>query len=385
VGGQLKMENAKINGSQLFVLIVLFEMGSAILFNLGGEAKQDAWIAILLGLLGGILLFLIYYRLYKFFPDLPLTSYAQKITGKWIGKIIGFLYIIYFLYIAARVLRDFGSLLVSAFYMTTPLFVINTLMMLTIFYAIHKGIEVIARVGQFFIMVIYLLAIVGFILIISSGEINWGNLLPIYENGWRPIFKAFIGQTLTFPFGEMIVCTMLLPFVNDQKKAKWACFGGIILAGINITITVIINISVLGVIPLSRSSFPLLNTIGRIEIAEFIQRLDVFFMIYLVIAGFFKVTIFYYAAVAGSADLFQLKNQRIITYPIGLLILIASLTIAESYSEHVEEGLKYAPYFIHWPMQIILPIILLIIAFIRYNKKGSSPSGEQGNQGNQGN
>ncbi|WP_374717831.1 GerAB/ArcD/ProY family transporter [Neobacillus sp.] len=379
------MENAKINGSQLFVLIVLFEMGSAILFNLGGEAKQDAWIAILLGLLGGILLFLIYYRLYKFFPDLPLTSYAQKITGKWIGKIIGFLYIIYFLYIAARVLRDFGSLLVSAFYMTTPLFVINTLMMLTIFYAIHKGIEVIARVGQFFIMVIYLLAIVGFILIISSGEINWGNLLPIYENGWRPIFKAFIGQTLTFPFGEMIVCTMLLPFVNDQKKAKWTCLGGMILAGINITISVIINISVLGVIPLSRSSFPLLNTIGRIEIAEFIQRLDVFFMIYLVIAGFFKVTIFYYAAVAGSADLFQLKNQRIITYPIGLLILIASLTIAESYSEHVEEGLKYAPYFIHWPMQIILPIILLIIAFIRYNKKGSSPSGEQGNQGNQGN
>ncbi|MFH7818096.1 GerAB/ArcD/ProY family transporter [Neobacillus thermocopriae] len=382
------MENAKINGSQLFVLIVLFEMGSAILFNLGGEAKQDAWIAILIGLLGGILLFLIYYRLYKFFPDLPLTSYTQKIMGKWIGKIIGFLYIIYFLYISARVLRDFGALLVSAIYTTTPLFVINTLMMLTIIYAIHKGIEVIARVGQLYIMIIYFLAILGFILIIFSGEIRWGNLLPIYENGWRPIFNAVIGQTLTFPFGEMIVCTMLLPFVNDQKKAKWACLGGMILAGINITITAIINISVLGVIPLSRSSFPLLNTIGRIEIAEFIERLDVFFMIYLVIAGFFKVTIFYYAAVAGSADLFQLKNQRMITYPIGFLILIASLTIAESYSEHVEEGLKYVPYFVHWPMQIILPIILLIIAFIRYNKKGSSPSSEQGNQnfqGNQGN
>ncbi|MEH7749512.1 GerAB/ArcD/ProY family transporter, partial [Neobacillus drentensis] len=64
------MEKAKISGFQLFVLIVLFEMGSALLLSPGSEAKQDAWIAILFGLVGGIIVFFIYYRLFMYYPDL---------------------------------------------------------------------------------------------------------------------------------------------------------------------------------------------------------------------------------------------------------------------------------------------------------------------------
>ena len=57
------MEKEKISGYQLYVLVTLFEMGSAILFGLGAEAKQDAWIAVLLGLISGLLIFFVYHRL----------------------------------------------------------------------------------------------------------------------------------------------------------------------------------------------------------------------------------------------------------------------------------------------------------------------------------
>jgi len=53
------MEKAKIKASQMFILVVLFEMGSAILVGLGVSAKQDAWISMLLGLAGGLLFFLV--------------------------------------------------------------------------------------------------------------------------------------------------------------------------------------------------------------------------------------------------------------------------------------------------------------------------------------
>ncbi|MGX6441693.1 GerAB/ArcD/ProY family transporter [Neobacillus sp. K501] len=368
------MEKAKINASQLFVLIVLFEMGSAILIGLGSSAKQDAWISILIGLGFGILLFHIYYRLYVYYPDLPLTSYLQKILGKTVGSIIGVLYIIYFMYIATRVMRDFGDLLTSTIYTNTPLFVVNTLMILTIIYAIHKGIEVIARVGQLYFAIIYFLAIIGMLLILFSGLIHLENLQPILENGWRPIFKTSFQETINFPFGEMIVFTMLLPFLNEQKKAKKVCIGGMILAGINITLTTIINIAALGVDSFTQSTFPLLSTISKIQIAEFIERLDVFFMLYLVIGGFFKVTIFYYAAVAGAADIFKFNNQRKLIFPIGFIILIASLTIASNFSEHLLEGLKYVPFYIQWPIQIIIPSMVLFIAYIKNRtKKISSP------------
>jgi spore germination protein KB len=366
------MEKAKISGYQLFVLVVMFEMGSAILLGLGSEVKQDAWIAILFGLAGGILVFFINYRLFMYYPDLPLTSYLQKILGKWLGRFIGLLYIIYFIYIASRVLRDFGELLTTTIYNSTPLFVINTLMIITIIYGIHKGFEVLARVGELFFTIVYITAIVGMLLIIFSGLIHLSNLKPILEYGLKPVIKTFLTTTITFPFGEMVVFTMLLPFLNDKKKAKIVCLGGMILAGLNITITAVVNISVLGVDLFHRSTFPLLTTIGRIQIADFIERLDVLFMLYLIIGGFFKIAIFYYAAVAGAADIFQFKNQRKLVFPIGMIVLFSSITIASNIAEFFKEGIKVVPIYLSWPFQIIIPSILLIIAFFLNRKKQTS-------------
>jgi spore germination protein KB len=190
----------------------------------------------------------------------------------------------------------------------------------------------------------------------------------------KPVIKTFLTQTINFPFGEMVVFTMLLPFVNDKKKAKIVCLSGMILSGINITITVVVNISVLGVDLFRTSNFPLLTTIGRIQIADFIERLDVLFMLYLIIGGFFKIAIYYYAAVAGAADIFQFKNQRKLGFPLGIIVLFASVTIASNYSEHIKEGLVIVPTYLHWPFQIIIPSMLLMIAVFRNRTKKKSPS-----------
>ncbi|MEH6908147.1 GerAB/ArcD/ProY family transporter [Neobacillus drentensis] len=359
------MEKAKISGYQLFVLVTLFEMGSAILFGLGAEAKQDAWIAVLLGLILGLVLFLVYHRLFLFYPEISFTMYVQKITGNRIGSVIGFLYIIYFIYQASRILRDFGELLVTTIYTNTPLFIINCLMILTIIYAIHKGFEVIARVGELFFIIIYFVAIIGSFLIVLSGLIHLSNLRPILENGWKPLLDIVGRQTIYFPFGEMVVFTMLLPYLDDQKKARKICMGGIILSGINIIITVVVNIAVLGVELMVRTPFPLLSTVGRIQIADFIERLDALFMLYLVIGGFFKITLYFYAAVSGTAELFQLKSNQKLSLPIGVIILFTSITVASNYSEHIKEGAEIIPLYIHLPFQIIIPVMLLFIAYIR--------------------
>ncbi|XJZ28856.1 GerAB/ArcD/ProY family transporter [Bacillota bacterium Lsc_1132] len=368
------MEKAKISAIQLFVLVVLFEMGSSILVGVGADAKQDAWITILLGMVGGIGLFHIYYLLFLYYPDIPPTSYVQKITGKFIGRILAFFYIAYFIYLASRVLRDFGELLTTTIYSNTPLFIVNSLMILAIIYGIRKGFEVLARVGELYFGLVYILAITGILLVMVAGLIHLENLQPILENGWRPVIQTTLSQTLLFPFGEIIVFTMVLPFVNEQKKVKKVCIGGMLLSGINITITIVINIASLGVDQFVRSPFPLLSTVGKIEIAAFIERLDVLFMLYLIIGGFFKITIFYYAAVAGLADLFQFKDQRKLVFPIGLIILFASMMIASNYSEHIQEGLKIVPIYLHWPLQIIFPTILLVIAYFRNRKKKAQTS-----------
>ncbi|WP_042356004.1 GerAB/ArcD/ProY family transporter [Bacillus rubiinfantis] len=363
------MEKARIGAKQLFVLVVIFQMGSAILLGFPIELKQDAWIAIILGLIGGILLFIVYYRLYLYFPELPLTNYAQKLLGKWPGRILGYLYVIYFVYLAARVLRDFGELLTATIYTATPLFFLMSVLILTSAYAVTKGFEVIARVGELYFIIIYVMAIVGFFLIISSSLIHLDYLKPVLEQGWLPVIKVALRGVVTFPFGEMVVFTMLLPYLQEQKKAKWACITGIVLSGINFVIAAVINITTLGAELFARSPYPLLSTISKIELFNFIERLDVLFMLYLMIACFIKVTIFYYVAVAGTADLFGFQDIRKLSLPFGLVILITAMIIAPNYTEHIKEGLEIVPIYLHWPFQIIIPCILLVIAFIRQRVK----------------
>lgn len=60
----------------------------------------------------------------------------------------------------------------------------------------------------------------------------------------------------------------------------------------------------------------------------------------------------------------------IVIYPLGVIILICSLIIAPNYINHIKEGLGITP--LHVPMQIVLPILLLMIAWIKRKMKASS-------------
>ncbi|MFE0301227.1 GerAB/ArcD/ProY family transporter [Priestia megaterium] len=363
------MEKAKISASQLFILMVLFELGTSLLLPVAMEAKQDAWLAILLGMLGSLVLFVIYYKLYSYYPDLLPTEYMQKILGKAIGSVLAFLYISYFIYDVARVLRDIGEMLLTFSYSDTPLFIANALLILVIIYTVQKGIEVVARSGELFFIFMYVLAVTGFLLIVCSGLIDFKNLQPVLEDGILPVLKVVFIQTLYFPFGEAIVFTMILPYLNNPKKAKVTMLCATGLSGINLTITMLINISVLGVDLTARSQFPLLSTVQSIQVADFLERLDVFFMLALVIGGFSKISVLFYASMIATATLFKIKSSSRLSYPIGLIVLFMSLMISRNFQEHLHEGIGVEMFFLQIPFLAIIPVLLFLVAFFKNRKQ----------------
>jgi spore germination protein KB len=357
------MEKAKISAYQFFVLLLLFELGSAVLVPVAIEAKRDAWLAILLGMAGGLALFWVYYRLYCFYPGLLPAEYMQKLLGKFLGGMLAFGYILFFVYIAARVLRDFGEMLLTFAYVETPLFIVNTLLILVIIYGVQKGIEVISRTGELFFLLLYLLAVMGFLFILSSGLIELSNLKPVLEEGLGPVLNVVVTQTLYFPFGEAVVFMMIMPYLDNQKRAGIAGAAAILLSGINLAIVMAINVTVLGVDLAMRSQFPLLSTIQSIQIANFIERLDVFFMVAFIIGIFFKVALYFYAALSATSVLFKVKEPGTLAFPMGLVILILSMAIARSYSEHIKEGLEVTTGILHQGFILAIPVLLLIAAY----------------------
>ena len=92
----------------------------------------------------------------------------------------------------------------------------------------------------------------------------------------------------------------------------------------------------------------------------------------LIIGGFFKIGLLFYATVLGLSHVFKLKNPSPLVFPIGLVVLSYSLPLAPNYYEHVYEELKIVPFTLHLPFQIIIPALLLLIAFLRNRKKVQS-------------
>ncbi|MDP4105113.1 MAG: GerAB/ArcD/ProY family transporter [Bacillota bacterium] len=362
------METEKINPFQLFCLMFLFELGSSIVVGVGLQAKQDAWLAILLGMVSSLPLFLIYSYLFYQYPNHSLTGYIKQIVGNYIGIPLLLIYICYFLYIAARVLRDFGALLTTTTLVETPLTVVNGVMILLITYGIYLGIEVIGRTAEAIFFIMISLGFLGILSSVSSDIIKPENLTPLLENGWNLILTTVYTQTYTFPFGEMVAFTMILPFLNKPKLGKRIGLYAILASGLVLSLTIALEVSVIGINGAAVAQFPLLQTIGKVNIANFIQRLDIIVIATLILGVFIKITVFFYAGYIGIQDLIQLKKKSHKNYCLLLLcssILFASIKMSSNFAEHIEIGLKWVPIYLHWPLQTGIPLILFLITLLK--------------------
>ncbi|WP_339320100.1 endospore germination permease [Paenibacillus sp. FSL R10-2734] len=366
------MEKAKISPRQLLILVFMFEIVSAIISGFGAEAKQDAWITAIIGMLGGICLFLLYHRLSLFYPDLPLTEYAKKILGPVVGRVVALLYVVYFLFNGSFVIRDFASMAVSFVFAQTPFLVIIALMLVTVMYVIGKGIEVLSRTAELFFAVLFLVSTTGLTLILTSGNVDLQNLRPVLEEGWFTILKQSIPGTVVFPFGEVIVFLMLFPYVDKPQQVKKTVITGLLISGCFIAFIMMINVSVLGADLFTRTQYPLLTTSQLIEGKAFLERLDALFLVTAIVGGFFRIGLFLYATLIGAATLFGIPSYRKLIIPVGMVMFICSLAMASNNVEFNYTGSRIVRYYVQIPILVIFPLILLLVGWIQEKKKSAS-------------
>ncbi|MBT2729448.1 GerAB/ArcD/ProY family transporter [Bacillus sp. ISL-75] len=358
------MEIEKISNGQLFTFIFLFEMGTAIVVPAGLVSQKTVWLSIILASLGGMLLYLLYHYLSLEYPDLVLSGYAQKILGKYIGGFVSFIYIIFFIYLCSRDLRETSSLLISSVYSETPLLVIASLLIIVVIYALNKGIEVLARTAELYFFVIIFFGFFFSLFIILSGIIKVENLLPLLEEGWKPVIKNAYPNIFMFPFGEMICFATIFPNLNNLKSGRKTGISALTLSTIVLAFTHALEISVLGETRYGQTPFPLLLTIQKVEIGNFIQRLDIIAVLALIICVFFKISIYCIAIVIMVSDLFKVKNKKKLVLPIGFLILLSSIIIASNLSEHIKEG-ELAIRILLPLIAVVFPLLLFVVHLVR--------------------
>ncbi|MFX3634934.1 MAG: GerAB/ArcD/ProY family transporter [Candidatus Pristimantibacillus sp.] len=352
----------KISHSQLASTFMLFIIGSSSLFLLAGEVGKDAWLAVLVGMVGGLLLLvLITLPIYRKEPRAHLFELLLKNFGKPIGFVLSFAYILYFCYSSIRNVREFGDLTVMYLLPNTPLPVIVFVICALSCYVVSKGINVFFQMAEVIFPIVIGLYLLLILFIALSGLLHFNNTTPVLENGLMPILHAAIPKLISFPFGEVV---LFLMFWNssDPKGISKLTVKCYLFSGLFITLTNLFIILGMGRLA-TVSNMPFIQMANLIQIGNFLERIDPVVALLLFTGVFFKLTAYYFGAVLGLSYLFNLKHKTAI-WPIATVLFAGSL-LFRSYMQQVWVGFQYNVVF-HFPLfQVLIPILLLLVLWIR--------------------
>ena len=358
-------EKISISKFQLYVIMFHYMLGPASVLCIGGEANQDAWIAIIIASIIGIINFsLIYGTIYKYNNELSFVKVLEKYFGVIIGKIISSIYVIYFLLTSVLIIRHIYEMVTMYLLVGTPIIVIIFLNLLMIIYAVNKGIETIARAGE-----IYFFATIGayisFILFLTlSDVIDINNLFPVLENGLKPVIKASLPLFIIYPFGELVSFLYIFQYLNKTKGTIKTGTFAIFSATIIIIIITILNIVTIGVYLIHNSAYPTMKMIRLINVENIIQRLDSLAVLIFLTSSFFKLIIFIFVICNSIRDITGVKKYQYFIIPAAIIIGIISILLITSYTKLIYVTKFVEPY-VSLPFELIIPLIVVIIIVLR--------------------
>ena len=361
----------RISHFQLFALIMLFEIGSTTLFALGLDAKQDAWIAILIAMLLGFGLIWVYTEIQKYYPNKNLADILVTVLGKWIGGPLVILYALEFFWIGTLNFREFGELVSMILLPTTPMIIILVSFMLITIYVLFSGYEVLARLGEIMLPIVIIFLVTTYVLTILSGRADFSRIQPVLGHGILPVLDVAFPAIVNFPFGESVVFLMYWSYVNSQEQIRKITYFAVGASGLLLVCSLIIIVTVLGVQYANNTEVPLFEVIKMINIAEVITNLDAVAAVLMFIGGFFKMSLHFYGGVLAIKTLFKIQHEKWLIIVSAIFFTWFSLTYYENLVFHRWVGLKLSIsyiYSIFTYFGITCPILILMIIWLQ-NKK----------------
>ena len=363
-------QNKNISLFQLSTLLITFMMGTTIIINPEiNFAGQTGWLADIVGLILGIVsvgLFIKLHQPYLFKKNI--VQIAEMTGGKTFKIIISILYLYFAIHLGALNLRIIADFLTMVIMPNMPLIVISGILTLIISYAVWMGVETIGRVGQIILPVV--LFIFGVLLLLSLPGYQVSNLIPINGN----IAGILRGGLFiwSFPLGNLILFSFLLPYVKVNKKSKiklkqysYYVAGAMLIGGLILTMRTVALTMIMGPKLSSVFTYPIFSMVGVINIADFLERLETAFLIMWIGTVFIQVLICFWVAVETSSMLTSNVGKNFFILPLAVILTGFTQFLFENYTEQYQ-------FLLHtWPLYTIIFIFVLPLIIYLLDKVSS--------------
>lgn len=327
-------------------------------------AGHNSYIGTLLGILMGLIPLFFFLYIFNYKKDLPLYEKTIYIFGKIFGNIINAIITLLYFIIGITVLFNLGNFIVSQYLADTPLLLVLSVFIFSVFYGVNKGIETITRVSSICIVIVLLLFLFSFVNLIPEFKLD--NLKPIIEHGFKkPIIGGFINMIIAL---SPMYSLLIIPknnLVDKEKVTKHVCTGYIISGIIVFSVSILSN-GVLGKYLIELYQYPGYTSLKKISLFGFIDRIENFISLHWILSSFINLSMITYFI---KSNIKRIGNSKTLNFIICALIVIISYRVFNNNTSFNIYSYKTYPYFLIGLLCIFLIITIGIFIKRRIENK----------------
>ena len=315
-----KKANNLLTNTQFAFIIVGAIAGIAMLSlprDVVEAAKQDGWISVIIGSIYPIYIVLLAAYISKKFPNDNILAVSKKCFGNKLGSIFNFLYLIQYIFYLTSVTAAFSNI-----YRTFVVDFMSNIKVIAIVIAISlyiasKNIKEIGRISE---IIFYVSILVVIVPVFSLEKTNILNILPVFGTGAKNILKGSLKTLTAYSNAEIIF--LIYPFLGDKKNVRKFGLIGVLIVTFIYTWNVFVTIFYLGPDITVKRIWPYMTPAGSVPI-PILNNFIFLFMFSWCFVAFRNLALHGYAIQCISSSLyskFSSKKFLIAIYPILLVI-----------------------------------------------------------------
>lgn len=349
-----------ISVTTLAIVSKIFYTSTPVLVD---ETGTSAWLTTLFSCILSVIFFMFLYLLMKRFPDKSISQICEKVVGKFLGKLLGFLFSSYVLFYAASNLREFVEMIKSYSLPDTDPSILIICYMIVLILMAYKGIENMARISR--VTIYPVLASLLLILIMSSPYYNFDYIKPYLGYGIGKTVR--VGFMRSSAYQEVILLAIIVRCSHNIKDIKKAGLISLIASGLILSAASFCYIMVFSYTMGKENLSGIFQVSKLIYYNRYIQRVESIFLFVWIISSVLTSALAFYASMSIYCDVFKISDHRPLLLPSAFLMYMTAL-MPENLTQVIYFNLKVTREYGLF-LNFIMPIFILLIAIIT-GKKG---------------
>lgn len=352
------MQNHKITAYQntSILVIISFIYQIVLLPVLLNEIDgPTGWMSMVLAAAIIFVIVSLFSKVQKRYPEKTVIDLCEAFMPRWISKLVGLYYIIFFILASSILVKDFGEQVNMFMLRQTPVNLVMIIILLTGCYAAHKGISTIARIAHLSILIalIPLLIVMGFSIMYSS----FTNYMPIWPIDYRGISNSLPIAIISIM--GFTVFSFSNAYVNDTKKNPYLNKWMVVISCLLFVVSYFLIIFKFGVSEAKRILWPFMSILKFMNIpGSFIENNEALGLSLDMVCAFAALaTILYFTNLSMQKTFDTEQNGYFIFIQIPIIYIIACLL------PNMGELFRYikTPLYVFCAINIIILILLIIL------------------------